>query len=103
MQKELEVYKSLLVDLMDKQQKFEDALGLLHECVSEDLKEVKTSEKYATVEKLEAVTQDLQSRVGTFIKTVNSNLQLNDSDSISNFPVELDGLQGRLAGVEEDL
>ena len=43
LRKELEVYKSLLVDLMDKQQKFEDALGLLRERVSEDSKEVKMS------------------------------------------------------------
>ena len=103
LRKELEVYKSLVVDLTDKQQKFEDALQLLRTRVSEDSKQVKTSDKYVTAEKLEAVTQELHNRVGTFIKTVNSNLRLNDSDGVSNFPAELDGLQGRLAGVEEDL
>ena len=59
LRKELEVYKSLVVDLMDKQQKFEDALQLLRTRVSEDSKQVKTSDKYMTAEKREAVTQEL--------------------------------------------
>ena len=103
LRRELDVYKSLVVDLTEKQAKFEDALQLLRESLLEDSKAGKASDKYVSPEKLEAVTQELHSRVGTFIKTVNSNLRLNDSDGLSNFPGELDGLQGRLAGLEEDV
>ena len=101
--RELEVYKGLVSDLTEKQQKFEDALKLLHECASEVSQPRKTSDKFVSPEQLKAVTQELQDRVRTFIKTVNNNLQLNDSDSTLNFPAELDGLQGRLAGLEEDV
>lgn len=103
LRRELEVYKGLLADLTDKQGKFEEALQLLRERASEVSKTSKTSDQFVSPEKLEAVTQELQDRVGTFIKTVNANLRLNDSDGASNFPAELDGLQGRLAGLEEDV
>ena len=61
--RELEVYKGLLADLTDKQGKFEEALQLLQERASEDLKTSKTSVQFISPEKLEAVTKELQDRV----------------------------------------
>lgn len=74
LRRELEVYKGLVSDLTEKQQKFEDALKLLRERASEVSQPRKTSDKFVTPEQLEAVTQELQDRVRTFIKTVNDNL-----------------------------
>jgi len=102
LRRELDVYKGLVADLTEKQGKFEETLQILRERVAEVAKPSK-SDKFVTLEKLEAITQELQNQVGTFIKTVNDNLRLNDSDGASNFPAELDGLQGRLVGLEEDV
>ena len=74
LRRELEVYKGLVSDLTEKQQKFEDALKLLRERASEVSQPRKTSDKFVTLKQLEAVTQELQDRVRTFIKTVNDNL-----------------------------
>ena len=60
LRRELEVYKGLVSDLTEKQQKFEDALKLLRERASEVSQPRKTSDKFVTPEQLEAVTQELQ-------------------------------------------
>ena len=60
LRRELEVYQGLLADLTDKQGKFEEVLQLLWECASEVLKTSKTSDQFVSLEKLEAVTQELQ-------------------------------------------
>lgn len=103
LRRELDVYKGLVADLTDKQSQFEEALDLLRARLPTDSKSQNTSDSFVTAAKLDAVTQELHNRVGTFIKTVNSNLRLDDKDGVSNLPAELDGLQGRLAGLEEDV
>jgi hypothetical protein len=103
LRRELEVYKGLVMDLTCKQNKFEDDLQHLRERVSEVSQGNNKLDSYVTPDKLEAVTQELHTRVGTFIKTVNSNLRLNDNDGVSNLPAELDGIHRRLVGLEEDV
>jgi hypothetical protein len=111
LKKELEMQRSMLVDLEESQKVFEEKMESFGERTpSEDpvssqvLDELREKvEGMVTQQQMRSLSEGLKTRIQNFIQGVNNNLRLNDADGISRLPDELDSLGGRVAGIEEDI